>query len=154
MWIGRCLSVARRSYRRRLITELGEESGRSCAIRQAAERTERFLCAHGETCHHVIGIDPYSLQLGDELSDNFRVRHPAPDLGLERTFYTVRLFTAVTILDVRPVAAPVTSPHAACGAVISTARVFAKDLGRVSEGHASRGDVGRFRGFGASFALR
>jgi hypothetical protein len=86
----------------------------------------------------VIGVDTDPFQLGDELSDNFRVRHPAPDLRAGDDVSTQCGFSAVTFVDVRQAAAPVTSPHAAYGAVISTARVFAKDLGRVSEGHASR----------------
>ena len=59
--------------------KLREESGRSGSVRQYAQCAKRFVGAAGQTGHHLIGIDTYSFQLGDELTNYFRVRHPAPD---------------------------------------------------------------------------
>jgi hypothetical protein len=75
-----------------LIPQLREECGRARAIRQHPKRTKRFFCAAGQAGDHVIGIDTNAFQLDDELSNYFRVRHPAPDWGWRRrpTLATVR----------------------------------------------------------------
>jgi len=74
-----------------LIPELSEESGGSGAVRECPEGTERLLGTAGEACHHLVGVDPNSFELLDELSNNFRVRHPAPDWGWRRRSYVKRL---------------------------------------------------------------
>ena len=63
---------------RRLVTELRKESGWSGPIRECPEGTECFFGAAREAGDHLVGIDTDSFQLGDELSNDFRVRHPAP----------------------------------------------------------------------------
>ena len=55
------------------------------------ERAKRVFGAAGEAGHHLIGIDTNALQLGDELTNNFRVRHPAPDWGWRRRRYVWQL---------------------------------------------------------------
>jgi hypothetical protein len=74
------------AYRRGLIPQLGEERRWPCAVRQCAKCPECVFSAAGQSSHHVIGIDPNTFQLGDELSNDFRVRHPAPDWGWRRRF--------------------------------------------------------------------
>jgi hypothetical protein len=61
-----------------LIAELREKCRGPRAIRKGAQRTQRLLGATGQPGYHVIGVDADTFQFGDELSNNLRVRHPAP----------------------------------------------------------------------------
>jgi len=72
---------------RRLVAELREERGGSGAIREYPEGTERLVGAAGEACHHLIGVNTNPFQFFYELSNNIRVRHPAPDWGWRRRSY-------------------------------------------------------------------
>jgi hypothetical protein len=60
------------------------ESGRPGTIRQCACGAQRLLGATGQPRDHVIGVYTDTFELGDELSNYFRVRHPAPDWGWRR----------------------------------------------------------------------
>jgi hypothetical protein len=68
-----------RSDRRGLIPERREKRRGSGTIGQIAQRAQRLFGSAGETSDHVIGIDPNAFELGDELANYVRVRHPAPD---------------------------------------------------------------------------
>jgi len=61
-----------------LVAELREKGGRSGSIGECPEGTKRFFGAAREAGDHLVGIDTDSFKLVDELSNNFRVRHPAP----------------------------------------------------------------------------
>jgi hypothetical protein len=80
-----------RAYGGGLVPELREKCGWSDAVRQCPQGTQRFLGAAREASYHLVGINTNAFQLGDELSDNFRVRHPAPDWGWRRRSYIRRL---------------------------------------------------------------
>jgi hypothetical protein len=58
-----------------LIPQLGEECRRSGPVGQCAQRPQRFLVPTRQASDHVVGIDPHSFELCDELADYFRVRH-------------------------------------------------------------------------------
>jgi hypothetical protein len=72
------------AHRRRLASELREKCGRSGAVGECPQGAKRFLGAAGEASYHLVGVNTNAFQLGDELSNNFRVRHPAPDWGWRR----------------------------------------------------------------------
>jgi hypothetical protein len=72
---------------RRLVPQLREKRRGSGTVRQRPQGAERFLGAAREACYHVVGINTYTFQFGDELSNYFRVRHPAPDWGWRRRSY-------------------------------------------------------------------
>jgi len=72
------------AHRRRLAAQLCEKCCWSRSVRKGSQRTQRILGSAGQAGYHVIGVNTNALQLGDELSNNFRVRHPAPDWGWRR----------------------------------------------------------------------
>jgi len=71
-------------HRRRLVAQLCEKCCWSRSVRKGSQRTQRILGSTGQAGYHLIGVNTNALQLGDELSNNFRVRHPAPDWGWRR----------------------------------------------------------------------
>jgi hypothetical protein len=71
--------VAFRSDGRRLVPKLREKCRGPCSVRERAECSQRFFRSTGESRDHLVGVDSNSFELGHELANNFRVRHPAPD---------------------------------------------------------------------------
>src|SRR4029453_5177637 len=63
---------------RRLVAELREKGGGAGPNGECPEGTKRFFGAAREAGDHLVGIDTDSFKLVDRLSNNFRVRHPAP----------------------------------------------------------------------------
>jgi hypothetical protein len=66
------------THGRRFVAELREKGGGSSPIGECPEGPECFFGAAREAGHHLVGIDTDPFQFVDELSNNFRVRHPAP----------------------------------------------------------------------------
>jgi hypothetical protein len=69
------------SNSRGVMAKLCEKSGGARAIGQRAKRAQGVLGAARQSRDHVIGIDTDPFELGDELSNYLRVRHPTPVWG-------------------------------------------------------------------------
>jgi hypothetical protein len=67
--------------RRRLSPKSRQKRRGPRSIGQVSQGAQGLVGAAGQAGDHVIGIDPNTFELGYELANYFRVRHPAPDSG-------------------------------------------------------------------------